>query len=277
MRITAWMLCPLVAMLAACSHQPRIDQMEGQQVVVRTDDGRLVAGQLVKADADTVVLKRADGGDTSIERHAVAAVAKPAAPRDGSGLAHAELDSERVSYREVTVPAGTTLRVKLDDALGSDVSRVEDQVRASLAQPISRDGADVVPAGSRLTGTVTAAQPSAKVKGRARLAFRFDELAIGGRGERLQIDTRPVVVEAAGTKQKDAEKIGIGAAAGALIGGLMGGGGGAAKGALIGGGAGTAAVLTTRGDEVHLAQGTAVDVRLAQPLTFQVPAGPAAR
>jgi hypothetical protein len=271
------MLCPLVAMLAACGQQPQIDQMEGQQVVVRTDDGRLVAGQLVKADADTVVLKRADGGDTSLDRHAVSAVAKPATPHDGSGLSHAELDARRVSYREVTVPAGTTLRVKLDNALGSDVSHVEDQVRASLAQPVSRDGADVVPAGSRLTGTVTAAQPSAKVTGRARLAFRFDELAIGGHGERLEIDTRPVVVEAAGTKQKDAEKIGIGAAAGAIIGGLVGGGSGAAKGALIGGGAGTAAVLTTRGDEVHLAQGTVVDVRLAQPLTFQVPAGPAAR
>ena len=38
-------------------------------------------------------------------------------------------------YREVTVPAGTTLRLELTSAVASDSSKVEDAVRAELRQP----------------------------------------------------------------------------------------------------------------------------------------------
>ena len=50
-------------------------------------------------------------------------------------------------------------------------------------------------------------------------------------------------------------KIGAPAAAGAIIGGIVGGGDGAAKGAVIGGAAGTGYVLSTRGKEVRLGKG----------------------
>jgi hypothetical protein len=56
-----------------------------------------------------------------------------------------------------------------------------------------------------------------------------------------------------------------------VIGGIVGGGSGAAKGAAIGGAAGTGAVLATRGDEVRLAAGTPVSVKLTAPLTVRVP------
>lgn len=77
--------------------------------------------------------------------------------------------------------------------------------------------------------------------------------------------------EAEGTKADDTKKVGIGAGAGALIGGLLGGKKGAGAGALIGGGAGTTMVLTTAGDEVELRSGTPVEVSLAQPLILVVP------
>jgi hypothetical protein len=76
------------------------------------------------------------------------------------------------------------------------------------------------------------------------------------------------------TKKQDAAKIGGGAAGGAIIGGIIGGGDGAAKGAAIGGAAGTGVVLSTRGQEIRLAPGTAVSVRLASPLTVRVRVAP---
>jgi hypothetical protein len=72
------------------------------------------------------------------------------------------------------------------------------------------------------------------------------------------------------TKKDDALKIGVPAAGGAIVGGLVGGGKGAAIGTAAGGGAGTAVVLSTRGKEVRLGRGATVLVRLVQPLTVRV-------
>src|SRR4030095_13324298 len=73
------------------------------------------------------------------------------------------------------------------------------------------------------------------------------------------------------TKKSDAEKIGIPAAGGAVIGGLIGGKKGAAVGAVVGGGAGTATVLTTPGKEVVLDKGSVLSIRLESPVDVRVP------
>jgi hypothetical protein len=72
---------------------------------------------------------------------------------------------------------------------------------------------------------------------------------------------------APGTKEKDAAKIAIPAAGGAVVGAIVGGKKGAAIGAAAGGGGGTAVVLATRGKEVRLGPGAVLLVRLSQPLT----------
>ena len=172
-------------------------------------------------------------------------------------------------FREVTLPAGTELPLKLESALASDTSAVEDPVRASLRRSVVIDEVTVLPAGTNLRGVVTGVQRSAKVKGRASLAFRFTSLAVDD--ESYDIRTSSVAREAAGTKKKDATKIGIGAGAGAIIGGIAGGGKGAAIGAAVGGGAGTGMVLATSGEEVRLAAGTPVTVTLSEALTVRVP------
>jgi uncharacterized protein YcfJ len=121
---------------------------------------------------------------------------------------------------------------------------------------------------------VTAAERSARVKGRARVAFRFTAIDPPGDAERLAMRTDTVSRLAPATKKQDAAKIGGGAAGGAIIGGIIGGGDGAAKGAAIGGAAGTGVVLSTRGKEIRLAPGTSVSVRLASPLTVRVRVAP---
>ena len=130
------------------------------------------------------------------------------------------------------------MRLDLKSAVASDTSKVEDTVRAALRQPVVVDGQTVLPVGTELVGTVTDVERSGRVKGRARVAYRFSSLRHDA--ERYDITTAPIAHQAEATKKKDAVKIGIGAGAGAAIGAILGGGDGAAKGAAIGGAGGTA-------------------------------------
>jgi hypothetical protein len=172
-------------------------------------------------------------------------------------------------FAEFTLAAGTELPLRLDSALASDQSAVEDPVHASIRRDIVVDERTVLPAGTAVAGVVTGVQRSAKVKGRASLAFRFTTLSLDD--ESYDIRTSSVARQAQGTKRKDAAKIGIGAGAGAVIGGIVGGGKGAAVGSAVGAGTGTGVVLATRGDEVRLEAGTPVTVTLTAPLTVRVP------
>ena len=171
-------------------------------------------------------------------------------------------------FRELTIHSGATLSATLTTPLASNTSKVEDTVRATLKSSVAIDGVELLPAGATITGHVTKALESAKVKGRAMIAFRFNSVDTHSGPEHMS--TQTITHEAASTKGKDATKIGIGAGAGAIIGGIVGGGSGAATGAAIGGGAGTATVLATKGEEVTLPAGTPVTVTLTAPLTIRV-------
>jgi hypothetical protein len=172
--------------------------------------------------------------------------------------------------REVTIPAGTELPIVLDTAVSSKTSRVEEPVRAHLSRAISIDGLQALPAESAVSGVVTDATPSAKVKGRAHLAVRFESITPRGSDERYRIETAAIGRTAPSTTKKDAVKIGGPAAGGAIIGAIVGGGKGAAIGAAAGGGAGTAVVLSTSGKETSLPSGTPLRLRLTAPLTVRV-------
>jgi hypothetical protein len=171
-------------------------------------------------------------------------------------------------YREVTIPAGTTLRLDLASSIASDTSHVEDSVRATVREPLLVDGATVLPKGARLAGVVTDVAGSGRVKGRARIAYRFNSVTVGD--EQYDIATAPTSHLAPATKGQDAKKIGIGAGAGAAVGALLGGGSGAVKGAAIGGAGGIGVVLATKGQEVRLGPGANVTTKLTAPLTVRV-------
>ena len=172
-------------------------------------------------------------------------------------------------YRDVTIPAGTVLPVDLETPVGSDISRVEQAVTGRLRRAVTIAGTEVLPAGTGVSGHVTAAQRPGKVKGRGLIALRFTRLDTPGAGS-TPISTGTISRLAPATKEKDALKILAPAAAGAVIGRIVGGKDDAAKGAVIGGGAGTAAVLATRGKEVRLGKGADLAVRLTAPVTVRV-------
>lgn len=215
----------------------------------------LTLGAALTASACGTSASDATDATSTAEDGSAPAVAKTAAPA-------------RPVYRDVTLPAGTTLPMSLTSSMASDTSVLEDAVTAELTRAVSVDGHEVLPAGTKLTGTVTDIDDSGRVKGRAMIAFRFTSLQTSG--ERYDVQTAPLSHEAPATKREDATKIGIGAGAGAVIGGLLGGGDGAAKGAAIGGGAGTGVVLATKGKEIRLAPGADVTSHLSAPLTVRV-------
>jgi hypothetical protein len=191
------------------------------------------------------------------------------APEDSSQRANGRrAAAPRPSFRDATIPAGTTLPLALTNGIASDTSAVEDTVTAELTRGITIDGRELLPAGTRVTGSVTEVDDSGRVKGRAMIAFRFTSLRTGD--EQYDIRTEPLSHLAPATKGEDAVKIGIGAGAGAAIGGLLGGKDGAAKGAAIGGGAGTGVVLATKGQEMRLGPGADATTQLTAPLTVRV-------
>jgi hypothetical protein len=150
--------------------------------------------------------------------------------------------------------------------LGSNTSQVEDPVRGALAEPVVVSGRTALPKGTEISGTVTDAKHSGRVKGRASIAFRFERLRFDG--ETYPVQTARVTIEAGQHKGDDVKKGGIGAGLGAVVGGIAGGGKGAAIGA-VAGGAGT--VLATKGREVEIAPGTVVTALVQNALTVRVP------
>jgi hypothetical protein len=176
----------------------------------------------------------------------------------------------RPEMREITIPAGTRLTIALDTSIGSATSHAEEPVRAHLTHAVVVAGQTALAEGTAVNGVVTDATRSAKVKGRAHVAVRFDTLSPRGQEDRYRIATTPVGRTAKATKKKDALTIGGPAAGGAIIGGLIGGKKGALIGTAAGGGAGTAVVLSTRGKEVLLPKGSALTLRLTEPLTVRV-------
>ena len=175
----------------------------------------------------------------------------------------------KAEFKEVTIPSGTALNLTLETPVGSDSSSLEDPVRAKVSKPIVIAGLTAVPAGAEVVGTVTGAEQSGKVKGRASLSMRFNRLTVWD--ETQDIRTARISRQAAATKRKDATKIGIGAGAGAVIGAIAGGKKGAAIGTAVGAGGGTGVVLATSGDEVRLAAGTPLRTTLQEPLTVRIP------
>ena len=257
-----------------------LDRMQpGTQVTVTMKDGSAVSGRLVQVKPDAVVVDPGSGEWKTLPRDTIASVATPQAPATPpapAGTAPTPGTAPRAAApaeptgREVTIPSNTLVHVRLDSVVASDSSRVEDPVRASVARPVVVDGLEAIPAGSTLTGVVTDARRSGKVRGRAAVAFRFETLNVSG-DEPRRVRTQLVAHEAKGTQKKDALTIGVPAAGGAILGGILGGKKGALIGGVVGGGAGTGYVLATPGKEVRLPRGTVVTVRLLEPVTVRVP------
>jgi hypothetical protein len=167
------------------------------------------------------------------------------------------------------VPSGTDLVLTLDTALSSATAKVEQPVRAHVAKSVVISGMTVIAEGAEVSGNVVAVERSARVKGRALIAVRFNEVTVAG--TKYRINTARITRQAEATKGEDATKIGIGAGVGTAIGAIAGGKKGAAIGAGVGAGAGTGAVLATRGKEVVIPAGATVSTTIQETVRITAP------
>lgn len=182
------------------------------------------------------------------------------------------------------VAAGTEIMATLDSRLSSKTSQQGDRFTATVAQDVrAADGSVAIPAGSRIEGEVAQVEEGKTlpaIRGGARLNLRFRQVVTpDGKttpivatllsvhdtkgAERAQTDEEGEV--RGRTRPEDvARDVGIGAAAGTVVGVLF---GKAMRGLAIGAAAGGGYVLATRGRDVELPGNTGLRLRLDQNLT----------
>ena len=174
-------------------------------------------------------------------------------------LALGTVAAVRAQEKQITVPAGTVLLVKLDKAVSSS-DKPGTKFSGVLQGDLAGTGGTVVKAGSQVYGEVTDAKKAKRARGKAEVTFGLSQVNING--QLVPIVTQPIEDIAASSTRKTAK----GAAAGAAIGGIADGGDGAAKGAAIGAGVSAA----KKGESAGSGAGDLVEFKLAAPLTVTI-------
>lgn len=171
----------------------------------------------------------------------------------------------------ITLPAGTSIPVRITQTLDSATTQEGDKFTGAVASDIVSDGVVVLPQGTAVTGHVDAVQDAAHFKGNSLLTISLS--SINRKGERIDITTEPYSKEGQGRGKNTAEKVGGGAAVGAILGGIFGGGKGAAIGTIAGGGVGAGTQAATRGQQVQIPSESIVRFKLTNSVPVRITTG----
>jgi hypothetical protein len=200
-----------------------------------------------------------------------AQAAPPAAPIERVAPPPPPQVPAKPEVRSVTLPADTTLPVRISQTLDSATTQEGDSFSGVLASDILVDSRTVLRQGTAVSGRVDTVQEAAHFKGNSLLVIQLT--SIQARADHLPISTDAYSKAGTGRGKNSAEKIGGGAAVGAVLGGIFGGGKGAAIGAAAGGGAGAGAQAITRGQQVQIPAESLVRFRLTSPVTVRITGG----
>ena len=168
-----------------------------------------------------------------------------------------------VAQRSTTIPSGTEISVRTDEAIRADSQNADTSRTYSgkvSEDVMGSDGRVLIPRGSR-------AQLAAM---RDSDSLTLDLRSVTVHGERYTIQSADVAAgsqkQGVGKNKRTGKYVGGGAVAGAVIGAIAGGGKGAAIGALAGGAAGAGAQTLTRGKKLDVPAETNLRFRLDQDL-----------
>ena len=230
----------------------------------------LVSGRVQSYNVSEVQSLSFDGraygqsAPASAEPAGSAADAPPPAPS-------ARSISSAPSASSITIPAGTTLVVRMIDSVNSDVNKIGDRFNASLESDLAVNGSVLAPKGADVYGRLIQAREAGRIQGQAELRLELTGIKINN--QVVPLVTGAYNVSGQSRTKNSAEKIGGGAALGAIIGAIAGGGKGAAIGAGVGAGAGTTVQVMTHGQQVHVPSETVLTFTLEQPATVPAPLG----
>lgn len=173
------------------------------------------------------------------------------------------------------VPAGQVINVKINQTISSETARVGDQFTTVTTIPIYSGGVEVIPAGSTIVGRVTSVMRAQRKNKAGTIGVSFISVRLPSGITRAingsltdAIDTQTAKsdnesqVSGRSTARRNVVFVGGGAAAGAIIGAIAGGGKGAGIGTLVGGGLGAAGAYFSKGQEAVVKSGTEFGVVL---------------
>ena len=172
-----------------------------------------------------------------------------------------------------SLPTGSVITVTLDQQIGTKNSKVGDTFSATVVDAIlASNGQTVVPAGTKVYGKVTGLQDSNNAGQKAAIRLDFERININGveRPFEANITATKLETQGADTRNETLKKAGIGAAAGAVLGAVI-GGGDVAKilgGAAIGAAAGTVISLGTGEVDAVLPAGSKMTLQTTQQVTL---------
>lgn len=187
--------------------------------------------------------------------------AKPGNPKIGTPERKPE------AAKPLSVPSGTVITVRLNEALGTKISQSGQTFSATVAQPVEVNGTTVIPQDAEASGTVVTATPAGRFKGGSVLELKLNSITINGKPH--TVETSAFERTEKGKGKRTAVLTGGGAGVGALIGGLAGGGKGAAIGAIAGAGAGGAGSAFTGNRDITLPAESVVSFKLEAPLAVK--------
>ncbi len=164
----------------------------------------------------------------------------------------------------VTIPEGSILTVRTIDPIDSSVNRTGQTFKASLDAPIVVDDKVVAPKDLNVTLKLVNASSAGKISGRSELTVSLESFVY--QGKKYTVASSDVQEKGGSRGKRSAAVIGGGAALGAIIGGIAGGGKGAAIGAAAGGGGGVAVQALTKGEQVKIPAETRLDFTLHAPI-----------
>ena len=181
--------------------------------------------------------------------------------------------------QQFLVPVGTRLPLVLHNGISTRNAHIGDPVYLETLFPILVNEHIVIPAGSYVSGEITATKRPGRVKGRGEIMLRLTTLILPN-GYSVSLLATPSdessgdadevskegKITGPSNKAGDAGTMVKTTGAGAGIGAITGGGKGAAIGAGAGAAVGLATILFTRGPELQLPRGTTLDVALDRPL-----------
>lgn len=237
--------------------------------VLRLRNGSAVEGTFMGGDTRQVRFLGPDGAIqnyavtdvVSLEFSAAAASAAPAAPvAPVAPVAPAAAAPARAA---VTIPAGTTVTVRMIDSINSDITGEGERFRASIDDPIVVGGQVVIPRNADATVQVVKVAQSGTLKGSDEVALKLFDVTVDGKA--YELATNYAVVKSSGKGASTAKTTAVTTGVGAALGGIFGGGKGAAIGAGAGAGTGVA-ISAARGKTLKIPSESRLDFVLRAPL-----------